>query len=92
MGNIDTSGISMLEEVKKNIDRRGMKLGLANPGSEVMKKLNKAKFIEALGHEWMFLTVAEAVGACNFLLHTTSRKTKSVSDDDESQKWTNNIV
>ncbi|KAI5680229.1 hypothetical protein M9H77_01456 [Catharanthus roseus] len=92
VGNIDTSGISMLEEVKKNIDRRGMKLGLANPGSEVMKKLNKAKFIEALGHEWMFLTVAEAVGACNFLLHTTSRKTKSVSDDDESQKWTNNIV
>ncbi|KAJ8527242.1 hypothetical protein K7X08_029719 [Anisodus acutangulus] len=88
VGNIDTSGISMFEEVKKNLDRRDLKLVLANPGAEVMKKLNKAKFIETLGQEWMFLTVGEAVEACNFMLHSCKPKT---STDDASQKWSNNV-
>ncbi|XP_043698496.1 sulfate transporter 3.1-like [Telopea speciosissima] len=70
VGSIDTSGISMLEEVKKNIDRRGLKMVLANPGSEVMKKLDMSKFIENIGQERIYLTVGEAVGACNFMLHT----------------------
>ncbi|XP_059660463.1 sulfate transporter 3.1-like [Cornus florida] len=87
VGNIDTSGISMLEEVKKSIDRRGLKLVLANPCGEVMKKLNKSKFIEAIGQEWIYLTVGEAVGACNFMLHTG--KPKDVTN--ESDTWTNNV-
>ncbi|KAF9605073.1 hypothetical protein IFM89_013743 [Coptis chinensis] len=70
VGSIDTSGISMLEEVKKSIDRRGLKLVLANPGSELMKKLDKSKFIAAMDPEWIYLTVGEAVGACNFMLHS----------------------
>ncbi|KAG9451931.1 hypothetical protein H6P81_004835 [Aristolochia fimbriata] len=70
VASIDTSGISMLEEMKKNIDRVGLKLALANPGGEVMKKLDRAKFIEAMGPEWIYLTVGEAVTACNFMLHT----------------------
>ncbi|CAL9186602.1 unnamed protein product [Musa hybrid cultivar] len=71
VGSIDTSGISMLEEVKKIIDRScNIKLVLANPGSEVMKKLSSSKILEAIGHEWIFLTVADAVAACNFMLHT----------------------
>lgn len=43
---------------------------MANPRSEVIKKLEKSKFIESLGEEWIYLTVGEAVGACNFMLHT----------------------
>ncbi|KDP40223.1 hypothetical protein JCGZ_02221 [Jatropha curcas] len=78
-GSIDTSGISMLEEVKKNTDRRGLKLVLANPRSEVIKKLEKSKFIEAIGQEWIYLTVGEAVAACNFMLH--SCKSNSVTVD-----------
>lgn len=85
VGNIDTSGISMLEELKKKTDREGLKLGLANPGAEVMKKLNKAKFVEELGQEWMFLTVGEAVGACNFLLHTCKPKSS------DQEKWSSNV-
>ncbi|XP_015079458.1 sulfate transporter 3.1-like [Solanum pennellii] len=87
VGNIDTSGISMFEEVKKNLDRRDLKLVLANPGAEVMKKLNKSKFIETLGQEWMFLTVGEAVEACNFMLHSC----KPISSEDGSQKWSNSV-
>lgn len=46
-----------------------------------MKKLNKAKFIEAIGQKWVFLTVEEAVRACNYMLH---RK-------DESEACWNNV-
>lgn len=44
-----------------------------------MKKMNKSKFIEELGQEWIYLTVGEAVGACNFMLH--SCKPKATTDD-----------
>ncbi|GAV57572.1 Sulfate_transp domain-containing protein/STAS domain-containing protein/Sulfate_tra_GLY domain-containing protein [Cephalotus follicularis] len=70
VGSIDTSGISMFEEIKKSVDARGLKLLLANPGSEVIKKLEKSKFIDNMGPQWIFLTVGEAVTACNFMLHT----------------------
>uniref|UniRef100_A0A2P2NFI0 Uncharacterized protein MANES_05G080400 n=1 Tax=Rhizophora mucronata TaxID=61149 RepID=A0A2P2NFI0_RHIMU len=87
VGNIDTSGISMLEEVEKTTDRRGLKLVLANPGAEVMKKLHKSGFIEKIGKEWLFLTVGEAVGACNFMLHTY----KPNSSKDESDQPYNKV-
>ncbi|KAG7028882.1 Sulfate transporter 3.1 [Cucurbita argyrosperma subsp. argyrosperma] len=70
VSSIDSSGISMLKEIKKSIERKGFKLVLANPKSEVIKKLNKSNFIEAIGHEWIYLTVGEAVTACNFVLQT----------------------
>ncbi|PRQ36083.1 putative SLC26A/SulP transporter [Rosa chinensis] len=71
VGGIDTSGISMLEEVKRNLDRKSIQLVLANPRSEVIKKLDTSKYIETIGREWMFVTVGEAVEACNFLLHSS---------------------
>ncbi|PKA48802.1 Sulfate transporter 3.1 [Apostasia shenzhenica] len=71
VSSIDTSGISMLKELKKTLERRELQLVLANPGSEVMKKLDKSKVLEIIGQEWIFLTVGEAVGACNFMLHTS---------------------
>ncbi|CAN1844678.1 Sulfate transporter 3.1 [Linum perenne] len=84
VGNIDTSGISMLEEVKKVTDRRGLKLVLANPGAEVTKKLNKAKFMDKIGSEWFFLTVGEAVGACNYMLHTYKPTSHDLSKDESA--------
>ncbi|CAL8126365.1 unnamed protein product [Prunus armeniaca] len=71
VGNIDTNGISMFEEVKKLVDRRGLQLVLANPGSEVMKNMNKSELIEKTCQERIYLTVADAVAACNFMLHST---------------------
>ncbi|XP_057959600.1 sulfate transporter 3.1-like [Malania oleifera] len=80
VGSIDTGGVSMLEEVNKNVERKGLKLVLANPGSEVTKKLDKSNLIETIGQEWMFLTVAEAVGACNFMLHTSDKPKPTAVD------------
>ncbi|XP_031267252.1 sulfate transporter 3.1-like [Pistacia vera] len=86
VGNIDTSGISMLEEIKKIFDRRALKLVLANPGAEVTKKLDKSKFMENLGQEWIYLTVGEAVAACNFMLHTCN---PNPDEKEESGPWNN---
>ncbi|XP_054800862.1 sulfate transporter 3.1 isoform X1 [Prosopis cineraria] len=83
VGNIDTSGISMLEEIKKVVDRRGQQIVLVNPAGEVMKKLNKAKFIEEIGQKWICLTVEEAVEACNYMLHTC----KTNPTKNESEGW-----
>ncbi|KAK7270285.1 hypothetical protein RIF29_23314 [Crotalaria pallida] len=85
VGNIDTSGISMLEEVKKTADRRGLQLVLVNPGSEVMKKLNKSKFHVDIGQKFIYLTVAEAVGACNFMMNSC----KPSQRKDEPEGWNN---
>ncbi|XP_073150764.1 sulfate transporter 3.1-like [Henckelia pumila] len=88
VGNIDTSGISMLDELKKIVDRRGLKLALANPGAEVMKKLNKSKFLETIGQDWVFLTVEEAVGACNYMLHMTC---KPIMAPDQAGSYSSNV-
>ncbi|KAL6901806.1 hypothetical protein ACP4OV_004682 [Aristida adscensionis] len=70
VGSIDTSGTSMLDELKKTLDRRGLQIVLANPGSEIMKKLSSSKLLELIGHEWIFPTVGEAVSACGYVLHS----------------------
>lgn len=55
-------------------------LVLVNPVAEVMKKLEKSKFLETLGMEWIFLTVEEAVRACSYMLDCKPQ---------DSEKYTN---
>jgi sulfate transporter 3 len=43
---------------------------LANPGTEIMKKLDSSKVLGLIGHEWIFPTVGEAVSECDFVLHS----------------------
>ncbi|KAL6883414.1 hypothetical protein ACP4OV_010828 [Aristida adscensionis] len=57
---IDSSGTKMLEVLKKNLEKREIQIALANPGSEVMRKLHKSDVLELIGEEWIFLTVTEA--------------------------------
>ncbi|XP_073302761.1 sulfate transporter 3.1-like isoform X1 [Primulina huaijiensis] len=86
VGSIDTSGISMLQETKNLFDQRCIKLVLANPGGEVMKMLDKSKFIDTIGQEWIYLTVGEAVNACNFLLQTSRPHEKAVESEATDNK------
>ncbi|KAI3993108.1 hypothetical protein MKX01_009851 [Papaver californicum] len=86
VGSIGTSGISMLEEVKKHTDRR---LVLANPGIDVMMKLGKSKLLEEIGPEWIYLKVGEAVEACRFMLH--SYKSSSGPTKNKSETQDNNV-
>ncbi|GFP92332.1 sulfate transporter 3.1 [Phtheirospermum japonicum] len=75
------------ERISRWIDEEEDRLALANPGAEVMKKLNKSKFLEKMGQEWIFLTVEDAVGACNYMLHSCKPKMGS----DVSEKYSNNV-
>ncbi|CAO2838440.1 unnamed protein product [Amaranthus hypochondriacus] len=67
VGSIDTSGISLLKEVKKLTEARKLKLYLANPGSELVKKMHCSECIEIIGEEYIHPTVSEAVKACSFM-------------------------
>lgn len=46
----------------------------------MIKKLVKSKFIESIGQEWIYLTVGEAVAACNFMLNA-SKSNNQVADE-----------
>ncbi|KAJ6852240.1 sulfate transporter 1.2-like [Iris pallida] len=61
---IDTSGIHALEELHRTLQKRDVKLVLANPGPVVMEKLSASDFMELIGHDMIFLTVDEAVMTC----------------------------
>lgn len=63
-------------------------LVLVNPGGEVMKKLNKSKSLDLIGQEWIFLTVGEAVRACNFMLHSC-KPNPNVTDESEKRNDNN---
>ncbi|KAH9289279.1 hypothetical protein KI387_033396 [Taxus chinensis] len=65
---IDTTGVNILVEVKKTLEKRGLQLALANPGAGVMEKLHKANLIQSLGQDCLFLTVGEAVSSCTSML------------------------
>ncbi|GMI77148.1 ARABIDOPSIS SULFATE TRANSPORTER 68, sulfate transporter 2;1 [Hibiscus trionum] len=62
--NVDTSGISALEELHKKLVSLGIKLTVVNLRWQVIHKLILAKFLDKIGREWIFLTVGEAVDAC----------------------------
>ncbi|KAK9725502.1 hypothetical protein RND81_05G148600 [Saponaria officinalis] len=81
VGSIDTSGIGMLQEVRKFIQLRDLKLVLANPGNEVIKKMYLSKTIEDFGEESMYPTVADAVRHCTQKLQIN--KPPSVQADAE---------
>ncbi|OMO68156.1 sulfate anion transporter [Corchorus capsularis] len=61
---IDTSGIHALEELFMILEKRDVKLVLANPGPVVVDKLHASKFQELIGEDRIFLTVADAVMTC----------------------------
>ncbi|KAH1066496.1 hypothetical protein J1N35_031483 [Gossypium stocksii] len=59
---IDTSGIDMLCELRKILEKRSLQLVLVNPVGSVMEKMHKSKILESFGMSSMYLTVGEAVG------------------------------
>ncbi|KAF8400768.1 hypothetical protein HHK36_014068 [Tetracentron sinense] len=66
---IDMTGIETLFEVKRNIERRGIKVAIANPRTEVMEKLMLSNFIDSIGKEFVFLGTEDAVETCGFMLN-----------------------
>ncbi|KAG2549006.1 hypothetical protein PVAP13_9KG196800, partial [Panicum virgatum] len=59
VASIDSCGTKM-EDLKKSLDKRRLQIALANPGSEITRKLDKSGVLQLVSDEWIFLTVAEA--------------------------------
>ncbi|KAJ3695046.1 hypothetical protein LUZ60_000423 [Juncus effusus] len=66
---IDNTGIGMLFEVQRNLERKGVKIVITNPRMEVAEKLVKSGFIEKIGEEWVFISLKDAINSCRFGLH-----------------------
>ncbi|KAG6709843.1 hypothetical protein I3842_06G152800 [Carya illinoinensis] len=58
---IDTSGIHSFEELHKTLHHREVQLVLANPAPIVIEKLYESKFVNLIGEDKIFLSVADAV-------------------------------
>ncbi|MCL7026606.1 hypothetical protein MKW94_019224 [Papaver nudicaule] len=79
---IDMTGIGMLTEVLKSIERKGINVVLANPKREVMEKLMLSNLVETIGKDSIFLSINDAVEACRFNLR--SSKKQDVGDDTDN--------
>ncbi|XP_062206706.1 probable sulfate transporter 3.5 [Phragmites australis] len=72
---IDNTGIGMLVEVHKSLDRKGIRIALTNPRLEVTEKLVLSGYIkDVIGEEWVFLVVKDAVTACQYALQRSRSK------------------
>ncbi|KAJ8773465.1 hypothetical protein K2173_004295 [Erythroxylum novogranatense] len=58
---IDTTGIDLVSELRKMLEKRSLQLVLANPVASVMEKLHLSKMLESFGSNGVYLTVGEAV-------------------------------
>ncbi|KAF2301331.1 hypothetical protein GH714_022827 [Hevea brasiliensis] len=58
---IDTSGIELLCELRKMMEKRSLQLVLTNPVGSVMEKLQQSKVLESFGLNGLYLTVEEAI-------------------------------
>lgn len=65
---IDTTAIEGLLETNKILQTNGIKMLLVNPRLEVMEKLIISKFVDKIGKESFYLTVDDAVMACQYSL------------------------
>ncbi|KAM3243473.1 hypothetical protein ACQJBY_055420 [Aegilops geniculata] len=62
---IDTSGTKLIEDLSKSLRMKNIQIALANPGSEVMKKLDMSKVLMRIDDEWIFQKVGDA---CDYAL------------------------
>uniref|UniRef100_A0A0A9GF20 STAS domain-containing protein n=1 Tax=Arundo donax TaxID=35708 RepID=A0A0A9GF20_ARUDO len=75
VSSIDNTGIGMLVEVHKSLDRKGIRIALTNPRLEVTEKLVLFGYIkDVIGEEWVFLTVKDAITACRYALQRSRSK------------------
>ncbi|MCL7041936.1 hypothetical protein MKW94_028079 [Papaver nudicaule] len=89
---IDMTGIGMLTEVLKSIERKGINVLIANPKIEVMEKLMLSNLVETIGKDSMFLSINDAVEACRFNLRSSKKLIDRSDSTNTSKVETGDIV
>ncbi|KAJ4961875.1 hypothetical protein NE237_021785 [Protea cynaroides] len=66
---IDTSGVSLIKDLKKAMMKRGLELVLVNPVGEVMEKLQRGNQAQdIMPEDYLYLTVGEAVASLSSMI------------------------
>ncbi|RYR14247.1 hypothetical protein Ahy_B04g070824 isoform D [Arachis hypogaea] len=72
VSNIDTSGVSLFQELKSALETKHIKLALVNPLAEVIEKLTKADESDSfIREDYLFLSVGEAVGKLSSIMENS---------------------
>nr|XP_043637352.1 probable sulfate transporter 3.4 [Erigeron canadensis] len=58
---IDTSGLAMVNELRKRLEKQSLQLVLVNPTGNVMEKLHLSKSLDSFGSNRLYLSISEAV-------------------------------
>ncbi|KAF9615150.1 hypothetical protein IFM89_022108 [Coptis chinensis] len=58
---IDTSGLELIVELRKALEKCSLQLVLVNPVGDVMKKLHRSNVLESFGSNGIYLTVGEGI-------------------------------
>lgn len=69
---IDVTGIETLIEVHRTLGAKEVKMAIVNPRLRVMEKFLHSQFVDKIGKENFFLSVEDAVEACQFSLHKSN--------------------
>ncbi|KAL6221815.1 hypothetical protein ACLB2K_005210 [Fragaria x ananassa] len=81
---IDQPSLSTLDEIRKTLAVKGIKMGLINPRVKVMEKMILSNVLDKIGKENVYLTVEDAVESCRFALDRSTEDSGSsphLSDD-----------
>lgn len=62
--NCDSSGAHTLKYITEECKKSDVQICMSNPNGYVLKVLEQAGVIDAMGRDWLFLRVHEAVQAC----------------------------
>ncbi|KAJ3673766.1 hypothetical protein LUZ60_005758 [Juncus effusus] len=62
--NIDTSGLTALSEIHKELVFRNLQMAIANPTWTVIHKMKLSGLVGTMGADWIFMTVQDAMQAC----------------------------
>ncbi|XP_050375635.1 probable sulfate transporter 3.5 [Argentina anserina] len=81
---IDVPSLGTLEEIRKTLAVKGIKMGLINPRIKVLEKMQLSKKLDMIGKENIYLSVEDAVESCRFALDRSTEDSGSspqLSDD-----------
>ena len=64
VASIDSTGVHALSEIIREYKRRNVQLAISNPNGTVLRTLERADVVTAVGRDWLFTRVVDAVAAC----------------------------
>ncbi|XP_027173937.1 probable sulfate transporter 3.5 [Coffea eugenioides] len=71
VSSIDITGVEAFVEIMRILESKEIKMILINPRLGVMEKLTVTKFVEKVGKESIFLSIADAIESCKFSMKSS---------------------